>query len=195
MRLQAALGNQVVQRMLIQRFPEAEMWDNYLDAYSGKMRYKKTSDLDATWLNRFRELELALYDAKENGGGVRYQATRVQDAYGRLLALGFEPVEAGEDPDAVEGRNVLAAANGRFQAFSGNPHMNRGAWAGSTSHGAQPNDYLQTAAGVIAALRNRQRLQGGRLGSWWLMQSDSSPSGYSLHRGRIDVRGDFIYHL
>ena len=91
MRLQAALGNQVVQRMLIQRYPQAEMWDNYLDAYSGKMRYKKTSDLDATWLNRFRELELALYGAKEGGGGTEYDAPRVQDAYGRLLSAAITP--------------------------------------------------------------------------------------------------------
>jgi hypothetical protein len=99
------------------------------------------------------------------------------------------------DPTEALVRGVIAAANVRFQAFRGNALLNRGAWAGSATHGAQPGDYARTPAATIAAINTKQVRMGGNLGSWWLMQSDTAPSGNALHRGAVDARGDFIYHL
>ena len=96
---------------------------------------------------------------------------------------------------AVAMSSVLHAAKLRFQAFQYNVQLNRGAWAGSNTHGDQPPDYVQTTAGVIANLTARQVAMGGRLGVWWIMTSGTAPSGQALHRSGVDARGDFIYHL
>lgn len=200
--LQRLAGNQAVSALVgglaVQRLVDKDtLWDHYFDAYSARMNVK-TRAIDYTWMQRFFRLEERLYAAKaqetDQGPGV-YAGQPLQDAYDRLHELGFDAPAPAEDPHLAASRGVLRHANQRWNAFRGDNQLNRGAWAGSASHGPRPNDYAQTAAAVIAVLQQRQLAGGGQIGAWWLMVSDSAPSGRALHRGAIDLRGDFIYHL
>ena len=97
--------------------------------------------------------------------------------------------------DELAIRGIIQSANARFQTFRGNPLLNRGAWAGSNSYGVKPGDYAPTPDINIQRLQNKQIRMGGNLGSWWIMQSNEATTGWALHRGAVDDRGDFIYHL
>ncbi|WP_347350125.1 hypothetical protein [Intrasporangium sp.] len=199
--LQRAVGNHAVATLLggpsVQRLvSKDDLWDHYFDAYSSRMRTR--GRIDQRWTDVFFHFENRLYGAKAQVatvGDAAYDAAGVQDAHDNLAALGFAALPPSPDPNVAAARAVITVANTRWSAFRGNGGLNRGAWAGSATHGEQPPNYVQTAAGVIAELRNMQLAQAGRIGSWWLMASDTAPSGNALHRGGVDARGDFIYHL
>jgi hypothetical protein len=219
LQLQRTIGNQAVLRMLagvssdrVQRLSnsslvasvqtntpviqrvvgESVLWDAYFAAYDAKMSKANIGRRDVqwqTWLQAFHRLEEALYEAKKPLPAYNYNSDEVQTRYDRLIHLGLTPPDAEPDPLVAAANTILHDARVRFNAFRGNNGLNRGAWAGSATHGGQPNDYVQTPNAVI------DRLRAKNLGNWWLMQSDSAPSGNALHRGAVDNRGDFIYHL
>lgn len=201
--LQRLAGNHAVSRVLagvtVQRLVAKDvMWEHYHEAYQSRMRIKKDYQIDQRWTGLFLHFERQLYAAKEGAnvnGDVAYDAVPVQDAHDNLAAMGFDAPPPAADPNVSVARALVTAANARWAAFRNNRRLNRGAWAGSQTHGARPADYVQTTPAVLAVLTAMQVAQGGRLGNWWLMASDTSPSGHSLHRGAIDARGDFIYHL
>lgn len=200
--LQRTAGNQAVSALLagatVQRLVgKDDLWDRYHDAYWARMNAGRRV-IDGTWTQRFFLFEQRLYAAKGQEAALgtgAYAAVPVQDAHDRLHELGFHAPAPAEDPDVVASRAVFRHAAGRWAAFRGDAGLNRGAWAGSSTHGGRPADYVQTAAAVVDVIRQRQVSGGGRVGAWWLMVSDSAPSGHALHRGGIDYRGDFIYHL
>lgn len=178
--------------LVIQRATEDQITDLYFDAYHALMDSKREADIAQAWRVAFRTLETQYNLARTAND---FTGAAVQNAYNALLAAGGAvPPEPAESPHRRAAKLLLAEARARFSAFRGNPHLNRGAWAGSTAHGAQPPDYVRTAAAVVANLRAWQVSLHGRLGEWWLMASDSAPSGAALHR-RGDTRGDFIFHL
>lgn len=200
--LQRLAGNQAVAALVggltIQRLVDKDtLWDAYGDAYWARMNARNRA-IDPLWTKRFFKLEEQLYEAKAleaTQGPNVYNAAKVQGAHDKLHELGFDAPAPAEDPNEKASREVLRHAKQRWSAFRRNAQLNRGAWAGSTSNGPQPNDYVQTSAAVIAVLRQRQVSGRGRIGAWWLMASDSAPSSNALHRGACDDRGDFIYHL
>jgi len=173
--------------------PPNQMWDDYFDAYENLMSVKRNSNhvIDPTWRNYFYHLEDLLYQAKDHGNPTQYHDPNVQDAHSQLMTLGVVPPAPAPDPNQTAAQALVVAANARWAVFRGNPLVDRGAWAGSNNHGPRPGDYVQTGAGPINVIRH----QGIALGAWWIMQSDTAPSGWALHRGGVDARGDFIYHL
>lgn len=179
---------------VIQRAGTADqMWDDYFEAYDNLMSVKKNTNtvVDLTWRNRFYHLENLLYQAKDPANPTHYNDANVQDAHTQLMLLGVLPPAPQPNPNMTAARALIIAANARWAVFRGNYHVNRGAWAGSASHGPRPADYVQTPAGPIQVIRDRKIA----IGEWWIMASDSAPSGCALHRRGFDARGDFIYHL
>ena len=178
---------------------ENTLWDAYFTAYNAKMdpaTKNRRDDQWHNWLQLFHNFETSIYLAKNQGGGTAYAAAQVQDRYETLVHIGLRPPAAVPDANVAAANTVLQVASTRFGAFRGNPILNRGAWAGSNTHGGRPPDYAQTAQGVITTLRQRQVANGGKLSNnWWIMQSDTAPSGFALHGPGTDARGDFIYHL
>ncbi len=86
---------------------------------------------------------------------------------------------------------VLTHANERFNAWRTGAEANRGAWAGSNSHGEQPGDYEAVANTTLQQL-TLILPHGG----WRLAFSLSAEEGNSLHRYGGAAKGqDFIYHL
>lgn len=186
------------QAVVVQRATEDEMWDAYLDAYLARMR-TKDSQISQRWIQAFFHLERLLYQAKEAQDPNAYNDERLQRAYDTMQMIGLVPgVRPAPNQQAILGAtNVLQHAATRFNAFGQNGQLNRGAWAGSNQHGPRPGDYQQTGQAIINHLVDRQVARGdGTIdGTWWIMRSDTAPSGRSLHRRAFDVRGDFIYHL
>ncbi len=189
------VASKAIQRVaVVQRAGTAnQMWDDYFDAYDNLMSVKQNTNaiVDLTWRNYFYHLENLLYQAKDPNSPVQYQDHNVQTAHTNLMAIGVQPPAPAPSPDEVTAQGLLIAANARWRVFRGNPLVNRGAWAGSANHGPQPGDYVQTAQGPINVLRQARIA----LGSWFVMQSNTAPSGWSIHRYGVDARGDFIYHL
>jgi hypothetical protein len=166
-----------------------QMWDDYFTAYGALMARARNQPVDHDWRVAFFLLEQRLYAAKAANDDAQYLGQGVQDAHTALVTRGLLPQAPPPDQNVQVARALLVEANVRWQAFRGNTGLNRGAWAGSALHGARPANYVQTAPAVLTALTGLVQLP------WWKMQSDSAPSGWALHRGGVDDRGDFIFHL
>lgn len=82
-------------------------------------------------------------------------------------------------------KQVLDHANTRFNAWRSGQETNRGAWAGSDAHGAEPDDYKTVGVQTMTLLKAELPTDGWK----YKDNSLSAAHGFSLHKG------NFIYHL
>ena len=101
----------------------------------------------------------------------------------------YVPKAPNEFPTLVS--DVLKHANERFNAWRTGTEKNRGAWAGSASHGEKPDDYEAVSLATLNALASVLPT-----GGWRIAYSLSADEGNSLHKWGGKAKGeDFIYHL
>jgi len=109
-----------------------------------------------------------------------------------LAAAKPKPVLAAPKVIPASVTDVLLHAQARYVAWVSGVEWNRGAWAGSDAHGAQPDDYESVAPTTITALQAALPHDGWRLTT----NSQSAAEQNSLHKYGGAAKGqDFIYHL